>query len=142
MIDAVRKTVNRTSMVTGAIGVVLSPIPLADELVFLPVCGVMAARIGSAHGLALKSVPWGPVAKTTLATLGARAALNVAVSYIPGVAAVANAVSAYAVTQVLGRYIDEACADPATAHPLSIQEAGQRLKDAFARQRGAQVPAA
>ena len=46
MTEAVRKLLARTSMVTGALAVVLSPIPLADEIVFLPVFGVMAARIG------------------------------------------------------------------------------------------------
>ncbi|HEY2514777.1 MAG TPA: hypothetical protein VGI39_28120 [Polyangiaceae bacterium] len=135
MMDAVRKSVTRTALVSGAIGVVLSPIPLADELVFVPIFGFMSAQIGKAHGLAFKDIPWKPIASTTLAALTARAALNVAVSYIPGVAAVANAISAFTVTQMLGRYVDAACADPASAHPLSVREATERLKEAFALRR-------
>jgi uncharacterized protein (DUF697 family) len=131
--ETVRKLVAKTSVVTGAIAVVLSPIPLADELVFLPVFGVMASRIGRAHGLGARDVPWGPIARTTVAALAARATLNLAVSYIPGVAAAANAVSAVATTQTLGRYIDDACADPASARPMGVRELAGALKDTIAR---------
>jgi uncharacterized protein (DUF697 family) len=129
--DHVRKLVARTSYVTGALAVVLSPVPLADELAFLPVFGVMASRIATAHGLAMKDVPWRPIASTTLAALAARATVNLAVSYIPGVAAVANAVSAVTVTRLLGDYVDEACAEPATAHPLSVKDLAARMKEAL-----------
>src|ERR1700760_236845 len=102
MTDDVRKTVRRTSLVAGTIAVILSPIPLADEIALLPVFGVMASRIAKARRLAARDLPWKPRASTTLAALGARAALNLTVSYIPGVAAVANAVSAVTLTHVLG----------------------------------------
>src|ERR1043166_165809 len=88
----VSRIINRTSLVTMALAAVLSPIPLADELLFVPVYGVVAARIGKHHGLATRDVPWRPIVMTALAALGARAAINVTVSYIPGVAAVANAI--------------------------------------------------
>ena len=135
MTDAVQKLVTRTSVVAGALAVVLSPVPLADELVFLPVFGVMASRIGKQHGLALKDLPGRPHAAPPMAALAARATVNIAVSYIPGVAAVANAVSAVTVTRVLGGYVDDACADPAAARPLSVREATERLKEAFALRR-------
>src|SRR5436305_2043251 len=108
----VSRIINRTSVVTMALAAVLSPIPLADELAFVPVYGIMAARIGKHHGLAPRDVPWRAIATTALAALGARAALNVTVAYIPGVAAVANAISAATVTQVLGAYVDAACDAP------------------------------
>jgi uncharacterized protein (DUF697 family) len=133
MTERVRKLVSRTSVLTGALAVVLSPIPLADELAFLPVFGVMTSRIGKQHGLALRDVPWRPIAQTTLAALAARATLNLAVSYIPGVAAAANAASAVTVTHLLGSYVDGACADPAGAVPLGVREIAGRLRDAIAR---------
>jgi hypothetical protein len=129
--DRIRKLVARTSYVTGAIAVVLSPIPLADEIAFLPVFGVMASRIAKSHGLAMRDVPWRPIAATTVAALAARATVNVAVSYIPGVAAVANAVSAVTVTRLLGSYVDGACAEPGTARALSVKEIVTRMKDAL-----------
>ncbi len=131
MTDSVKKLLSRTSVVTAAIAVVLSPIPLADELVFLPVFGVMASRIGRAHGLTFGQVPWRPIASTTLAALAARATLNLAVSYIPGVAAAANAVSAVTVTRLLGNYVDDACANPSAARPLGVRELATRMKDAI-----------
>jgi uncharacterized protein (DUF697 family) len=137
MTDRVRKLVARTSVVTGTLAVVLSPIPLADEIVFLPVFGVMTARVGKAHQLRLRDVPWRPIARTTIAALAARATLNLAVSYIPGVAAVANAISAVTVTHMLGRYVDGACADPRSAQPLTVREIAGRLKEAIARRNAA-----
>jgi uncharacterized protein (DUF697 family) len=135
MTDVVARVVRRTSFVAGALAVVLSPIPLADELALLPVYGVMASRIGKIHGLRARDLPWRPIATTTIAALAARAAINVTVSYIPGVAAVANAVSALTLTQLLGRYVDDACADPASAQALSIKEIGARMKDAITGRR-------
>src|SRR4051812_17093059 len=137
MTDDVRKTVRRTSMVACAIAVVLSPVPLADEIALLPVFGVMATRIGKARGLAPRALPWKPLASTAVAALAARAAINVTVSYIPGVAAVANAVSAVTLTHLLGAYIDDACADPAAARPLSVREIGQKLRESLANRRPA-----
>lgn len=139
MTDRVRKLVARTSYVTGAIAVVLSPVPLADEIAFLPVFGVMAARIAKTHGLATREVPWRPIAATTVAALAARATLNVAVSYIPGVAAVANAVSAVTVTRMLGSYVDEACAAPRQAQALSVKEIVARMKEALGAKSAARV---
>jgi len=46
--------------------------------------------------------------------------VNLTVAYIPGVAAVANAVSAVALTQFLGRYIDGACSEPASTRALIV----------------------
>lgn len=118
----VDKVIRRTSVLSAALGVVLSPIPLADELLLLPIYGFMARRIGREHGLPSKQVPWRPITATAIAGLAARAAVNVTVAYIPGVAAVANAVSAVALTRFLGRYVDAACADPSGARAFSMQE--------------------
>jgi len=136
MTDDVRKLVTKTTYVTGALAVVLSPVPLADEIAFLPVFGVMASRIGKAHGLGLKSIPWRPIASTTLAALAARATVNLAVSYIPGVAAVANAVSAVTLTRMLGTYVDKACAEPGSAKPLSVKDIAAQMKEALQGKQG------
>lgn len=122
MTAAVERVIRRTGLVTAALGVVLSPIPLADELLLLPIYAVMTARIGKHHALPLKAVPWRPICATAVAGLTARAAVNVTVSYIPGVAAVANATTALALTRFFGRYVDDACANPASAKRLSVQD--------------------
>ena len=129
----VRNVVRATSVVSVVLGVALSPIPLADELMLLPVYGAMAAFIGRTHGLGWRRVPWRPIAVATVAGLSARAALNVGFAFIPGVAAAANAVSAAVLTRVLGGYVDQACASPETATPLSIRELTELFKQAMRR---------
>ena len=122
----VRSVIRTTSFVGFGLGVVLSPIPLADELLLLPVYAVMTQRIASKHGLGVRQIAWRPIFATTVAGLTARAAINLTVAYIPGVAAVANALSAAALTQVMGRYVDEVCRSPEAARamtPAAILEA-------------------
>src|SRR5580658_1697252 len=118
----VKRTIRNTSIFSAALGVVLSPIPLVDELLLLPTYGVMTTRIAKHRGLTRAAIPWKPVMATAVAGLAARAAVNVTVSYIPGVAAVANAVSAVALTQFFGRYVDAACCDPTSARAFSMKE--------------------
>ena len=122
MTPELKSTVRRTSFVAAGLGAVLSPIPLIDELALFPVYGWLAARVGSAHGLSFAQVPWRPAARTAFNGLVARAGLNLAVSYIPGVAAVANAASAALLTELLGDWLDQACAHPAEARPWGIRE--------------------
>jgi uncharacterized protein (DUF697 family) len=105
----VKSIIFRTSLVSVAFGVILSPIPLADELLLVPLYGVMAARIGRARGLGMTRVPWRPIGAAVVAGLASRAAFNVSFAFIPGVAAVANAVTAAALTQLVGGYADNAC---------------------------------
>src|SRR5579859_3055092 len=133
MNPTVDRVIRRTSLVTAVLGVVLSPIPLADELLLLPIYVHLTRRIGKERGLPPDQIPWKPVATTAIAGLAARAAVNITVSYIPGVAAVANAVSAVALTQFFGRYVDGVCDDPASARPLSVQEILATLRKARTR---------
>lgn len=120
--DEVDRLIRRTSIASAAVGVVLSPIPLADELVLLPMYAVMTTRIAKQNQLPLSRVPWRPVLATAVAGLAARAAVDVTVSYIPVVAAVANAVSAVALTQLFGRYVDGACKDPEGTKGITVKE--------------------
>jgi len=108
--DRLARTMRRATVAAAACGVVLSPIPLADELVLLPAYGLLTATIARSRRLPLRDVPWRPIALTALAGLGARAAVNLTVAYIPVVAAAANAASAAALTGFFGRYVDAACA--------------------------------
>jgi uncharacterized protein (DUF697 family) len=105
----VKSVILQTTVVSAALGVILSPIPLADELILVPLYGVMTVRIGRARGVGVMDVPWRPIGTAILGGLAARAAANVGFAFFPGVAAVANAVSAVALTKFLGDYADTAC---------------------------------
>jgi uncharacterized protein (DUF697 family) len=121
--------VHRTSLIAAGVGAVLSPVPLLDELLLMPVYGGLLARIGREHGLSLAQVPWRPALRTAFNGLLARAGLNLAVAYIPGVAAVANAVSAAVLTEIYGDLADRACSDPAQARAAGVQELAALLRD-------------
>jgi hypothetical protein len=63
-----------------------------------------------------------------MAGLGARAVINLSVSFIPGVAAVANAASAALLTELVGAYVDSACDDPEAARALSTEQITTALR--------------
>jgi uncharacterized protein (DUF697 family) len=126
--DDVKILVHRTSMVTGGIGVVLSPLPLVDELVLFPVYAVFSSRIAKRHGLAWKQVPWRPILKSTAAGLVARAVVNLTVAFVPGVSTVGTAATAVALTEILGEYVDETCRAPEGAKPLTVKGVVEMLK--------------
>jgi uncharacterized protein (DUF697 family) len=117
-----RKIINRASVVNALIAAVTSPVPLLDELIFAPGFVFMAARIGRKQGVSLVKMPWRPIGGTIVTGLAARAAINVAVSYIPGVAAALNAVTAVTLTQFLGRYVVKACERPEEARKVAIKD--------------------
>jgi uncharacterized protein (DUF697 family) len=127
----VARAIRSASIAAAALGVVLSPIPLADELVLLPVYGMLTASIARSRGVGLHAVPWRPIALTALAGLGARAALNLTVSYIPFVAAAANAASGVALTRFLGHYVDAACETArkgGETAPLGLRDFAEALR--------------
>jgi uncharacterized protein (DUF697 family) len=132
----VDRVIRRTSIATAAIGVVLSPIPLADELILLPLYAAMTTRIAKRNGLPLRRVPWRPVLSTAVAGLVARAAVDVTVSYIPVISAVANAVSAATLTHFVGRYVDGACKDPEGTKGLSVKEILETLRRSVGKKVG------
>jgi len=105
----VKAVILQTTVASAALGVLLSPVPLADELLLVPIYGVMSARIARARGVGVVGAPWRPIGAAIVAGLAARAAANVGFAFIPGIAAVANALSAIALTKVIGDYADAAC---------------------------------
>ncbi|HEX8790028.1 MAG TPA: hypothetical protein VF765_03695 [Polyangiaceae bacterium] len=102
--------VRASGLGAAVIAAVLSPIPLADELVIGPGLLGVAAIVGLDRGLKLPELPWRVLVATAAAGLGARAALNLAVTSLPGVAAVVNAATAFALTRAYAEWADRACA--------------------------------
>ena len=106
----VRVAVHGSSAAAAGLAALLSPFPLADELALLPLYGLLAVHIGRTHELKLGEIPWRPIARTAIGGLVVRAGASVAGSWVPGVAALLNAVTAAALTEVVGRSTDAACA--------------------------------
>jgi uncharacterized protein (DUF697 family) len=128
MRDDVTRTIRNTSIFTAGIAVVLSPIPLADEIVFFPTFGLMARNIAKHHSIAARSLPWKSIMTTVGGALAARATVNLAVAAIPGVSAAANATSAIFLTTLLGNYVDAICTNPVAPRALSMREILEQMK--------------
>lgn len=128
MEPGVRSLIHKTSVLAAGLGVVLSPIPLLDELALFPVYNVLSSRIAKHHALTWGQIPWRPILKSTTAGLVARAGVNITVALVPGVSAVGSAATAAALTEILGEYIDNACRDPAAAKTLKVREVFDMLK--------------
>jgi hypothetical protein len=112
----------------AAVAAILSPIPLADELVLAPGLLGIATVVGRDRGLGLAQLPWRALTATAAAALAARAALNLAVAAIPGVAAAANAATAFALTRAYADWADRACRDPEHARVPTYEELARAIR--------------
>ena len=110
MTPRAKRIVRATGLGAAAIAAVLSPVPLADELVIGPGLLGIGALVGLDRGLTWRELPWRSLAATAAAGLGARAAMNLAVTSVPGVAAVVNAATAFALMCAYADWADRACA--------------------------------
>jgi uncharacterized protein (DUF697 family) len=128
MSDDVRALVHKNSIAAATIGVVLSPIPLLDEIVLVPLIARMTRRIAKLHAVA--KVPWGPVLKSTAVGLVARGLVVIPFIPVPGVSTAVDAASAAALTEILGEYVDTVCRDPGTAHVLKVREVADMIQRA------------
>jgi Ca2+-transporting ATPase len=117
----IRPLARRAAIESAIIAAVLSPVPFADELALVPYYGLLGARVARRRELAVAKVPWRPMAVSVGKGLAARGVVSFGISFIPGVDAVVNAVSAATLTEVLTQHFDEACADPKHAEPLAFQ---------------------
>jgi uncharacterized protein (DUF697 family) len=131
--EEARGAIHSASVAAAALGAVLSPIPLADEIALVPLYAWLTTRIGRAHGLETRQIPWRPLAKTAALGLAARAGLNLTVGFVPGVAALANAATAAALTELYGGFADRACRDPGAATAASLKELVEALRTRVAR---------
>lgn len=108
--DAVSRAIRRASVASAGISVVLSPIPLADEIALVPVYAWLTMRVARARRKAARDVPWPSLAKVAVAGLFVRGAIDATVATVPGLSALVNATTAVGLTHVYGACVDDACA--------------------------------
>jgi hypothetical protein len=99
---------------------------MADEFVIAPGLLGMAAVIGRRHGLSLGAMPWRALGKGALVGLAARASTNLAVCCLPGIAALANATTAFALTRAYADWADRTCLSVACRSPSLARARGAR----------------
>jgi len=77
------RLIGRASIASAVIGVALSPLPFADEIVLGGIHVELARRVGKLHGLGLLRIPWRPIGLTVAKGLVARGFVNFGLSFIP-----------------------------------------------------------
>jgi uncharacterized protein (DUF697 family) len=121
-----------TAIYSGASAVVAfvtQPVPALDELVVVPIHYRLCSRIAKARGVKKKDLPWKQIRKIIWYGAAARLVANFSLGLVPVVGMFANAVTAIALTEFLGHYIDDTLAHPEVP-PKEITMEG--LKTLFA----------
>jgi uncharacterized protein (DUF697 family) len=108
---------------------VTQPVPALDELVVVPIHYSLCSRLAKLRGVKRKDLPWKQIRKIIWYGAGARLVANFSLGLVPVVGMFANAVTAIALTEFLGAYIDDALANPEKP-PKEITMEG--LKQLFA----------
>lgn len=108
---------------------VTQPIPALDEIIVIPLHYALCLRLARARGVKMKALPWKQIRKIIWYGAGARLVANFSLGLVPVVGMFSNAITAIALTEFLGRYIDDALAHPDTPPP-DVTMAG--LKTLFA----------
>jgi uncharacterized protein (DUF697 family) len=111
MDPALRRLTAKYAVVTAIAAFVAQPIPVADEMVVLPLqywfAGVFVRRRGNRLGQA----PWWGVTAILGGGVGARIASRLMLGLLPPAGAIANAVASAATTVLVAMYVDDALAD-------------------------------
>jgi uncharacterized protein (DUF697 family) len=123
------RTTNFYSGVSAVAAFVTQPIPALDELVVVPIHYRLCSRLARERGIPKKDLPWKQIRKIIWYGAGARLAANFSLGLVPVVGMFSNAITAIALTEFLGRYIDQALANPEAVPPEVTMEG---LKQLFA----------
>jgi uncharacterized protein (DUF697 family) len=107
-----RRVTNLHSGASAVAAFVSQPIPALDELIVVPIHYLLCVRFAKARGVPLKKLPWKQIRKIIWYGAGARLVANFSLGLVPVVGMFANAVTAIALTEFLGQYLDDALSNP------------------------------
>jgi uncharacterized protein (DUF697 family) len=125
-----RRITNMTSGVTAVTAFITGPIPLLDEVVVIPMHYYFVLRMAKARGVSPLQLPWRNIQRVIWYGAGARFVGNVTLGLIPLTGSLVNSVTAIALTEYLGRYMDDILTRPMEPAPEITFAA---LRDLFNR---------
>jgi uncharacterized protein (DUF697 family) len=129
-----RKITNRLSGVSAVAAFVTQPVPALDELIVVPIHYWLCVRIARARGVSILKLPWVNLKKIIWYGAAARLVANFSLGLVPVVGMFSNAITAIALTEYLGRYLDDVIQNPDRPPPEITMEALKELfKDAIAK---------
>jgi uncharacterized protein (DUF697 family) len=123
-----RKITNRLSGVSAVAAFVSQPVPALDELIVVPIHYWLCVRIARARGVSILKLPWPQLKKIIWYGAAARLVANFSLGLVPVVGMFSNAITAIALTEYLGRYLDDVIANPDREPPEITMDA---LKELF-----------
>jgi len=123
-----RKLTNRASAATAVVAIIAQPIPAGDELILIPIHYWFVRRMARLRGVPKRDLPYKSIRKIIWYGAGARLVANFSFGIIPFLGAVANAVTAIALTEYLGRWLDAYLENPENPPP---ELPGESIKDLF-----------
>jgi uncharacterized protein (DUF697 family) len=116
-----RDVVHRHAAAAAAASFIAQPIPAADELVVIPIHYLLASKMLKMRGVASNAAPWRPLHAIIWGGAALRLVVNFTMGLVPLAGAFSNALTAIALTQCLGRYLDAALPKVA-ASPVERRE--------------------
>jgi hypothetical protein len=112
MDERTRKLTTRYARLSVGVGLLFTPLPMLDEVVVVPLHYALCRKLAKERGVRPKDLPWKQLRRIIWWGAGARTALAASLSPIPIAGTVANVVTAYALTEFLSTYLDEALSHP------------------------------
>lgn len=129
-----RKTTHRVAAVAAVTSFIFQPIPAGDELVVVPMHYYLAVRLSRQRRVPLVKVPWRAVQQIIWYGAAARLVANFSLGLVPGVGMFSNAITAFALTEYLGRWMDAFLDDPESPPPeVSMATLKKLFADALAK---------
>ena len=123
-----RRLTNVYSSVSAVAAFVTQPIPAMDELIVVPIHYALCVKVARTRGVSILKLPWRPIKKIIWYGAAARLVANFSLGLVPVVGMFSNAITAIALTEYLGRYLDDVIEHPDRAPPEVSMES---LKELF-----------
>ncbi|XXX79635.1 hypothetical protein WMF30_12765 [Sorangium sp. So ce134] len=117
----IRRLTNKYSAIAAVTSFVTQPIPGADELIVVPIHYCFSVSLTRARGAPLLRAPWLQVSKIIWGGAAVRLFANFTLGLVPVAGLFSNAITAAALTELLGRYLDRALSSPAPPPPISLR---------------------
>jgi uncharacterized protein (DUF697 family) len=135
-----------TTFYSGASAVaafVAQPIPALDELIVVPIHYRLCTKLAKAHGIPKRDLPWKEIRRIIWYGAAARLVANFSLGFVPLVGMFANAVTAIALTEFLGQYVEQTLANPdAPPAHVTMDTMKSLFADALKRHAEKKSPAA
>lgn len=138
-----RRLTNVYSSVSAVAAFVTQPIPAMDELIVVPIHYALCVKVARTRGVSILKLPWRPIKKIIWYGAAARLVANFSLGLVPVVGMFSNAITAIALTEYLGRYLDDVIEHPDRAPPeVSMESLKELFTSALKKKANANEPPA